>query len=100
MLPAQYNLANRKVGIMNSFLSMKPFFVWLCGMLLVGLAAVNQAALAQTNPDLQSNTLAFDPNIHNTPIHAVANAVKIQHLPPQFPPHPQPFLSNPSFFSP
>jgi hypothetical protein len=69
---------------MNSFLSMKPFFVWLCGMLLVGLAAVSPAALAQTNPDLGPNVLVFDPSMPTSQIQAVVNAVTTQQISNQF----------------
>jgi hypothetical protein len=84
MLPAQYNSANRKVGIMNSFLSMKPAFIWLCGMLLVGLAAVSQAALAQTNPDLGPNVLVFDPSMPTSQIQTAVDAVTTQQISNQF----------------
>jgi hypothetical protein len=69
---------------MNSFLSMKPFFVRLCGMLLVGLAAVSQAALAQTSPDLGPNVLVFDPSMPTSQIQAVVNAVTTQQISNQF----------------
>jgi len=69
---------------MNSFLSMKPFFVWLCGMLLVGLAAVSPAALAQTNPDLGPNVLVFDPSMPTSQIQAVVDAVTTQQISNQF----------------
>ena len=69
---------------MNSFFSMKPFFVWLCGMLLVGLAAVSQAALAQTNPDLGPNVLVFDPSMPTSQIQAAVNAVTTQQVSNQF----------------
>jgi hypothetical protein len=70
--------------MMNSFLSTKPFFVWLCGMLLVGLAAVSQAALAQTNPDLGPNVLVFDPSMPTSQIQAAVNAVTTQQISNQF----------------
>src|SRR5258708_32537010 len=83
-MPALYSSANWKVGIMNSFLSMKPFFVWLCGMLLGGLAAVSPAALAQTNPDLGPNVLVFDPSMPTSQIQAGVNAVTTQQAINQF----------------
>jgi hypothetical protein len=63
---------------------MKPFFVWLCGMLLVGLAAVSPAALAQTNPDLGPNVLVFDPSMPTSQIQAAVNAVTTQQISNQF----------------
>lgn len=69
---------------MNSFLSIKPFFVWLCGMLLVGLAAVSQAALAQTNPDLGPNVLVFDPSMPTSQIQAAVDVVTAQQISNQF----------------
>ncbi len=63
---------------------MKPFFVWLCGMLLVGLAAVSPAALAQTNPDLGPNVLVFDPSMPTSQIQAVVDAVTTQQISNQF----------------
>jgi hypothetical protein len=63
---------------------MKPFFVWLCGMLLMGLAAVSPAALAQTNPDLGPNVLVFDPGMPTSQIQTAINAVTTQQISNQF----------------
>jgi hypothetical protein len=63
---------------------MKPFFVRLCGMLLVGLAAVSPAALAQTNPDLGPNVLVFDSSMPTSQIQAAVDAVAAQQVSNQF----------------
>jgi len=69
---------------MSSFLSMKSFFVRLRGMLLVGLAAVSPAALAQNNPDFGPNVLVFDPSMPTSQIQAAVNAITTQQISNQF----------------
>src|SRR4029077_10815435 len=69
---------------MSSFLSMKSFCVRLCGTLLVGLAAVSPAALAQTNPDFGPNVMVFDPSMPISQIQAAVDAVTTQQVSNQF----------------